>query len=300
MRRVVLLLSLSVILPLFAATQEVGTLTVMEGGLRLIRGVMVMQAVEGMRLRPGDILESSQGGFDQLEFSDGTVVALGPSSQLFLMRSASGRGSGSADAPVAELVLLNGWLKGETPVKSVAYRYVSPLLGAATQDGTVVMHAKPDAADLFVESGSALIGEVNGDANWRKVAAGKSGQFFSRTAGSGVSTLTKPTPAFIDAMPRAFKDTLPPRMSRFNDKPPQPVREHEANYSDVRPWLIIGRPWKMSLVRRFEPLLSNPAFRTALEAHLNEYPEWDAVLHPKKSPSPAPANSNSNSGSQHK
>jgi hypothetical protein len=215
------------------------------------------------------------------------------------MRIASGRGSGSADAPVAEIVLLNGWLKGETPVKPGAYRYVSPLLGAATQDGTVVMHAKADMADLFVESGSALIGEVNSDANWRKIAPGKSGQFFSRTAGSGVSTLTKPTPAFIEAMPRDFKDTLPSRMSRFNGKPPQPVREHEANYSDVHPWLTIGRPWKMALVRRFEPLLSNPAFRTTLEDHLKEYPEWDAVLHPKKSPSPTPADSKSNSGSQH-
>lgn len=295
----VLLLFLSILVPVVAATQEVGTLTVMDGGLRLIRGATVFQAVEGVRLRPGDILVSSEGSFDQLEFSDGTVVALGPSSQLFLMRSASGRVSGSVDAPVAELVLLTGWLKGETPEKSGAYRYVSPLLGATTQNGTVVIHAKADTADLFVESGSALIGEVNSDANWRKFAAGKSGQFFSRTAGSGASTLTKPGPAFIDAMPRAFKDTLPPRMSRFNGKPPQPVREREANYSDVRPWLIIGRPWKMSLVRRFEPLLSNPAFRTALEAHVNEYPEWEAVLHPRKSSSTAPANSNSNSGSQH-
>jgi hypothetical protein len=299
MRRFVALLLFPVILQLYAATQEVGTLTVLEGDLRLIRGEMVMQAVEGMRLRQGDILESSERGFDQLEFGDGTIVALGPSSRLFLLRSVLGH-PGNAGAPSAELVLLNGWLKGETSAKSAAFRYVSPLLGAATQDATVNLQAQPTAANLFVESGSVLIGEVNAEANWKKVGVGKSGQFFSRTAGGGVSTGGRPTQGFINSMPQAFRDTLPSRISRFSGKSPQPVRQHEATFSDVLPWLSIGRPWRMSLLRRFTPLASNPAFRAALEAHLKEYPEWDPVLHPKKNPSTAPAISNSDSGSQHK
>src|SRR5215471_14806587 len=136
MRHVVASLLLSLILPLCAATQEVGTLTVME-------------AVDGMKLRQGDILESSSQGFDQLEFTDGTIVALGPSSQLFLLRSAPGR-AGSAESPSTELVLLAGWLKGESSARSAAFRYSSPLLGAATQNGTVILRAVPDAASLFV------------------------------------------------------------------------------------------------------------------------------------------------------
>jgi len=57
----------------------------------------------------------------------------------------------------------------------------------------------------------------------------------------------------------------------------------------------------MALVRRFETLAGNPAFRAALEAHLKEYPEWDPVLHPpKKNLSTAPAGAYSSPGSQHK
>jgi hypothetical protein len=301
MRRAVVLLFLSFVLTFVATAQEVGTLTLMEGSLRLIRGVMVMQAVEGIRLHQGDLLESSDRGFDQLELAGGTVVALGPSSRLFLLRDVAGRTSGSAEAPAAELILLSGWLKGETPVKSGAYRYACPMLGAATRDGTIVIHAGADAAEIFVEAGSASIAEVNADGNWHKIAEGKSGQFFSRPAGSSVSTLAKPSSAFIDSVPRAFKDTLPSRLSRFEGEPPQPVREHQATYAEIRPWLTIARAWRASFVRRFEPLLNNPAFRAALESHVNEYPEWDAVLHPKKYSPAAPdtAKSKPQDGSQH-
>ena len=203
------------------------------------------------------------------------------------------------NAPRAELVLLGGWVKAETPSKSGAYRYVSPLLGAAAQEATLVLHAKADGDDLFLESGSAVVGEVNPNSNWGKVGPAKSGQFFTRIAGAGVSAQARPSSAFVSAMPNAFKDTLPPRISHFSGKPPQLLREREANYSDVRPWLVIGRPWKMSLLRHFEPLVGNPAFRAAIEAHLNEFPEWDSVLHPRKNPASAPANSNSNSASTH-
>lgn len=301
MRCVVVILVLSFVLPFVAAAQEVGTLTLMEGSLRLIRGVMVMQAVEGIRLRTGDLLESSDHGFDQLELAGGTVVALGPSSRLFVLRDVAGRASGSAEPPAAELILLSGWLKGETPGKSGAYRYASPLLGAATQDGTVVIHAGADAAEIFVEAGSAWIAEVNEAGNWRRIAAVKSGQFFSRHAGSSVSTLAEPASPFIDSVPRPFKDTLPSRLSRFEGKAPQPKAEHEVTYAEIQVWLTAAPAWRTSFVQRFKPRLNDPAFRSALEAHLNEYPEWGPVLHPEKYPptTPATAKSKLQDGSQH-
>lgn len=297
MRCVAMLLLLLLVLQICVAAQEIGTLTVMEGGLRLIRGVMIMQAVEGTRLRQGDILQSSEQGFDQLEFVDGTVVALGPSSQVFLLHIASGR-SGSAEVPATELVLLGGWLKGNTPSGSAASRYASPLLGAATQDGTVNIHAQADVTSLFVESGSVLIGEVSPESNWKKIGVGKQGQFFSRSRGNAVGTAAKPSQTFISSMPQAFRDTLPSRMARFTGKSVQPIRQRQATFSDILPLLSMGRPWRMSLVRRFESLASNPAFRAAMEAHLKEFPEWVPVLHPRKNSFLTPASDNANSGSQ--
>jgi len=93
MKRVLALLALLLSFPLSARTQEAGTLTFVEGALRVIRGTAVLQAVEGMRLRPGDILESADPGFAHLEFPGGASMA---AARLMTSRASSVRAMGVA------------------------------------------------------------------------------------------------------------------------------------------------------------------------------------------------------------
>ncbi|MGB9106732.1 MAG: hypothetical protein WCC59_18405, partial [Terriglobales bacterium] len=216
MKRVLALLALFLSFPLSARTQEAGALTFVEGALRVIRGTTVLQAVEGMRLRPGDIFESADPGFAQLEFPGGAIVALGSSTRLFLLSDRAGRGvekTGGA-TPAVELVLLSGWLKGEINPNAGAYRYATPALAATSRDGAVVVHAAA-VTEIYVESGSAAIGVVNPDGNLGNSSSTKAGQFFSRRAGKSVITSPRPDPSFVNAMPRPFRDTLPSRLPRF-------------------------------------------------------------------------------------
>jgi hypothetical protein len=284
MKRVLAWLALFLSFPLSARTQEAGTLTLVEGALRVIRGTTVLQAVEGMRLRPGDIFESSDPGFAQLEFPGGAVVALGSSSRLFLLSDRSGRGpekSGGA-APAVELVLLSGWLKGEINPNAGAYRYATPALAATSRDGSVVLHAAA-ATEIFVESGSAAIGVVSPDGNLGTSTSSKAGQFFSRRAGKSVTSSPRPDPGFVNSMPRPFRDTLPSRLAHFAGKrPAEPRRDHEVTYAEVQPWLTAGHAWRRGLVQRFEPRLNDAEFRRGIEAHMGEHPEWDRILHPEK------------------
>ena len=101
--------------PIPAAVQGIGSVTLLEGSMRVVRGTSVLHGAEGMRLRQGDIIESSDGGFVQLEFVGGAVVALGPSSRLYISRHGVGPSSGKAGSASigADFVLLGGWLKGE-------------------------------------------------------------------------------------------------------------------------------------------------------------------------------------------
>ena len=286
MKSVLALLALFLSFPLSARTQEAGSLTLVEGGLRVIRGTMVLQAVEGMRLQAGDIFETADPGFAQLEFPGGAVVALGPSSRMFLLSDRAGREK--TGAPAAELVLLSGWLKGEINPAAGAFRYVAPALAATTGDGSVVLHAAA-ATDVFVESGSAAIGVVNPDGSVGVSSTAKAGQFFSRRAGKSVINSARPDPGFVNSMPRPFRDTLPSRLSHFADKrPAEPRRDHEVTYSEIQPWLTAGHAWRHGFVQRFEPRLNDAEFRKGIEAHLGEHPEWDRILHPEKYPPKAP------------
>jgi hypothetical protein len=277
--RVLSNVAIVLLLTLCAVGQEIGTVTLINGPLRLIRGATVLQGVEGVRLHVDDIVESS--GFAQMELSGGEIVALGGPSRVLLLRF-SHAGSRSAGGSSAELVLLSGWLKSERGPHAGNYRFDSPLIAAAVSDGTVVMHSAAQESEVFVESGSARVAEVSQGGVWRDPQLVKSGQFCSRSAGKQVVTSSRPSSSFVASMPREFRDTLPPIASHFNGKPPEPKRDHEVSYSDVQAWLSTSQAWRRGFVKRFQNRLSDPAFRNALEAHLEDYPEWDPVLHPER------------------
>jgi hypothetical protein len=278
-----------------AAAQGIGSVTLLEGSLRLIRGTGVLRGAEGMLLRQGDILESSDRGIVQLEFAGGTVVALGPSSRLYILRHSTGRAGGGAGSQSvgAQLILLSGWLKGESKSAAGSYRYQTPLLAATTANGTVVIHSYESGSDAFVESGSANLAEVSHEGIERHPEAGKAGQFFSGRAGKTLSSSFRPNSAFVDAMPPAFRDTLPSRLARFAGKSVEPKTDHQVTYAEVQPWLTMPSAWRRDFVDRFEPRLRDPEFRKQIELHLAEFPEWDLILHPEKQhpatpPAPVP------------
>ena len=281
------------LLPISAIGQGIGTLTLLEGSVRVMRGTGILKGAEGMNVRAGDILENADKGIAQLEFVGGTVVVIGPSSRLYIFRHAVGRtgGATAGDSAGTQLVLLSGWLKGESKPDAGSYRYETPFLETTTGNGTVLIHTNDTGVDIFVESGSANIAEVSPDGSARHPGAAKAGQFFSRRAGKPVSTAARPAQAFIDAMPPAFRDTLPSRLARFAGKSIEPKVDHQVSYAEVEPWLTMPATWRRGLIDRFEPRLRDPEFRRQLELHVAEFPEWDVILHPeKKSPeTPPPA-----------
>jgi hypothetical protein len=280
-------LSVCLLFPTLLAAQSADKLTMLEGSLKVIRGVNVYKAdrnTEGMIVRQGDMIESSDGGFSQFEFAGGTIVALGPSSRVFLARLASGhKGGGAPGQPVANLILLSGWLKAESNPASGTYRYSTSLFSLASASGSILIHLDADGCDAYLESGSASVGEASSEIAWRQTAAAKSGQFFSRKTGKNLVTLSRPSSSFVETMPVPFQDTLPPRSSRFDGKkPPEPKPDHLVTFAELQPWLALPAGWRRSLVDRFEPRLADASFHAQIEAHLAQYPEWDAILHPEK------------------
>jgi hypothetical protein len=278
--------------PMPAAAPGIGSVTFVEGALRLIRGAAVLHGAEGLRLRPGDILETPDKGFLQLEFPGGTVVALGPSSRLYILRH-GGAGAAGKSGAAAEFVLLAGWLKAESNASTGTSRYECPLLSASVGTGsTVVIHSSEGECGVFVESGSAAVAQLSPDGNSRPPVTAKAGQFFTRRTGKDLTSVSRPDSAFRDAMPAAFRDTLPSRLAHFADKSVEPKPDHPVSYAEIQAWLTMPASWRRGFVDRFAPRLKDPEFRKQLEAHLTQYPEWDPILHPEKHPpenAPAPS-----------
>jgi hypothetical protein len=262
--------------------QSVGSLTLLEGSLKLVRGTTVYQGIEGMNLKQGDLIESSDGAFAQLEFASGAVVAVGPTTRLYILPSAVA-GMSNGKTLSLDIVVLNGWLKSEAPAGKSLYRYRTALLATVTPGGTVVVRSAGNACDIFVESGVASVGEVNQNGNAASLTLAKVGQFFSRQKATGVTTAARPSAAFLESMPKPFRDTLPARLARLSDSTVEPKVGRSVNYEDIEYWLVMPAGWRRGLADRFSTRLADSTFRKQIESHLGEFPEWEPILYPTNS-----------------
>jgi hypothetical protein len=263
--------------PVGAAAPQIGLLTSLEGKAQLLRGVEVFSAAEGLALRHGDVIETGDSSFAQLEFSANLVIALGPGTRLFLFDLPTL----PAQATRPQFVLLRGWVKVESAPKEprevllLASRDLS-LTGGLT---ALVMHVKPSTTRVFVESGSAFVTLTKTPPRSINVAAG---QFAQQTTNLPIDILRGPAPDFLVEMPRAFRDTLPPMIDRRSWPAVLPTRLRFVSYEDVEDLLTLPGQWRGRSVQRFGSRTKDEAFRAGLNANLRRHPEWDRVLHPEK------------------
>ena len=262
------------------AAEAVATVTLLEGTGALLRASGRYALAEGVRLEAGDVIELSDKASAQIEFTDGTLTALGSRTRFMVLSySPSGRARGGG-----ELFLLSGWLKAARSRQAsyVVSRVATPLVEVGLQEATVVMFAGADEASVFVESGEARIAQSSHSGSGEESVRVKAGQFFARKGEQRGAVAPRPPHALVSAMPRNFMDTLPSRLPKFKERSVPARRVGDFSYSDVEAWINCVPPVRRALVSRWHAKASEPAFHSALAANLKEHPEWDRVLNPEK------------------
>jgi hypothetical protein len=261
---------------------EIGMVTLVDGKPRVLRGIAWFSLSEGVRIRDGDTIDVPEKGQLQIEFNDGGAVSvIGPGA----LYAASLTPREGKLPPLAELFLTRGWLKLDAKAPGVRMRIRTPVSTAMASDAAAVMHVTPDTVEIFVETGSVKLTDAA-----KPDAAGvetKGGGFTTRAAGKPPEAAARAPSAFVGAMPRDFMDPLPKRAPKFASARPDPAPDRDATFAEAQPWLM--GPYRVAFMKRFEPKLGDPAFRTAAEANGKVMPEWTATAKPKaETPAPPP------------
>jgi hypothetical protein len=275
-------------LPARAAPASIGLFTIVEGDLVVLRETRQFPAAEGLRLRSEDIVRSGAGTrLARIELGDGTLLDLGPDTELLLQPQAL------AAERAAAVYLLRGWLKVttrvSTPAGAAEVAIASARLDAARLAGSAVLRAMPQAALVFVESGRADVLERAGGKAGASHAL-KDGDAFAARAASPGAALRRPPADLIEGLPRAFADSLPRRARQWQGSVVEAGTGTPIDYADASPWIHAEAQLRPGFVQRFAPLARERRFRTGLIAELRAHPEWDRVLFPEKyRPPPAMA-----------
>lgn len=263
------------------APQEIGVVTILEGKAWLTRGTSVYALAEGTRLEAGDILNTIERTYLQIEGEGRPTLSVGPQAQLLV--------PAGADATVS-LILTKGWLKVTLPKNAKPYAVVvGPRTYNPAPGGALVLNAA-DPVEVFVETG-ALKASAPGRSGPDSTVG--SGQYVMARGAEPLRTEARPTQAFLAALPIPFRDRPPELLARYKEKRVAPKRDRDVEFAEVDQWLRIVPSWRRELLRRFQPRLKDTAFRQGVESRIKDYPEWDRILHPEKyepkPPVPAPA-----------
>lgn len=254
--------------------------TILDGDATLLRDNSRLVMAEGVRVGADDIIElGPQARFMRLEFDDGRSTGFGPGARAWL----APRLAGDRAKTAPRLYLLQGWLKFEAS-KDGAAALATPWFDVSGLTRNAVLLVQPAQALVFAEAGEVVVRP------WRPAGAApitlKAGEMLTFNGSDKPVLTSRPTPAFLQAVPRTFLDTLPARAGKFKDQPTAPKRVADLVYADVQDWINAEPALRKPSMARWKPLARNPAFRKSLVDDLKAHPEWQPVLFP---PPPASA-----------
>ena len=210
------------------ATLAAPTVTIVEGPGSVVSGAAAYVAAPGVRLQTCDIVRTGAQAIVQLEDDDGGQILIGPDS-LFVVDLPQG-----GEGVIGPHFLISGWAKVTVPKRDKGLRYQlhTPHVDLSTPAGVAVLRAATDGSEFFVEQGDATTASA---ATRTTVTAG---HLYARKAGTGRGALADNLKAaFVQAMPRAFRDTLPARLAAVKANNPRPRPAPDYNPSEVQGWL---------------------------------------------------------------
>ena len=259
-----------------AAGPRMPTVTMLDGEATLLRDGSRFALAEGVHLQAGDLLATGpQTRLLRVEFPGGLGIALGPDSRAMVTPNLGN------DSMQGGVYLLSGWAKLAAPA-GVSGAIRSRAADTDTTAGTLILDVQPDAAQAFAESGPSHVQSRAPDAPAQTL---KSGEMLTLPASGAKPQLSKgASPAFVQAMPHVFMDSLPSRLAAFSADV-APRRLGDMSYADAQPWIDAEPPLRRVFAERWHRLAAEPQFRSSLVAGLKSHPEWTPILYP---PSRAP------------
>ncbi len=264
-------------------------ITFAESPVSVIRGAYLYRTGAGTRLHDDDVVETDAGQSAQLEDAAGTLIALGPKTQILL-------GTPLAPQPalkeLARISMLNGWLKVSCTVSVAQHPPLSielrRLIVEPAGDGawSVVAMATTQHVGIFAETGNdTVVAQAPAQQSKQTLRAG---QYLERSADEPLLAQSHPSVEFIGFIPPAFRDNLVGLSGRLENWHELPAPVRAVDYADVSDWLTSNVSGRGTFVKRFAPRLGSASFRSAVDAHLDVLPEWRPVLHPPPRASTVP------------
>jgi FecR protein len=235
------------------AHASVGVFSDVDGSVTILRGDNYLAAQPGVEVEQQDIVETAADAAAQLDMEDGSLLKLGPDTQLSVSEY---RLDNDRNVIAAGIDVLAGWVRFAVAKlrDNGRYTFHTPVLTVGVRGTEGVVDAQNDSGDLDLTEGSVEISAVGDDARGLAPVRVSAGEFIQRRRGRGFERLHRAPPAFLERMPARMRVRLERRAMRLHRRavPPRVIRrinrEDALRFMERHPYL------RERLRERFRPI----------------------------------------------
>lgn len=252
------------------AASDIGVVTQLKGDVRVLREQGHYELALGVDVRVGDIVTTGEGESSvQLEMKDGSLLAIGSRSKLYLSTYTLDHKQQVVDAEVS---LIMGWLRFFTAKLQPdrTYQVVTPSLTAGIRGTEGVFLATSEITQFVLEDGQAILTEIDPNGVKTVLESLNSGYFAEQRNGQrlAIRKAIKESP-FQDAFPLLMRQRLQRHLPDLKAHGIVPRYLHDWQRDDFA--LLLAHPQVFHRIK--QQFHSNSRWRQKLLLFLKRHPD---------------------------
>ena len=228
------------------AHAAVGVFTETSGDVKFLRGDYYFEAAAGVEVEAEDLVETGNAATAQLDMGDGSMLRIGPNSQLALTDY---RLDDDGNVIAAGIEVVSGWLRfAVSKLRHDAnYRIETSTMTIGIRGTEGVIEAQDSHGGLYLEEGVVAVNAADAVSSGQGTSAVRAGEYIERARGQSFARPSSAPPAFRNRMPPVFRERLQRRAQLLKARgiPPRQIRHIQGedaqrylkNHPHMRPHL---------------------------------------------------------------
>gem|GEM_PF-2971190 len=256
---------------LYAA--EIGHVTEIEDNVELIRDGSVFSLEPGVTVSDDDIVKTGDNGIAQIEMLDGSVLDIGPSSELHI---AEYHLEENKQLKSGEVSLLAGWLRFVTSKLSTdrSFGIATPTMAIGIRGTEGLVAIDEDSSQLELTTGQVNVVGIDDQGNDFQVSRSiKAGEFIQHNVDGTVQHLPQSPESFRQRKHPRFKVALVRKLQKLARRGVLPKKLRNASVDDFKRALKTNPRIRARLIKHLKKRLKDPEFRSNLKKRLKNNPK---------------------------
>jgi len=252
---------------------EIGHVTEVDNEVELIRDGSVFALESGVAVSADDIVKTGDEAIAQIEMQDGSVLDIGPSSELHIAQYNLEEHN---QLQTGEISLLTGWLRFITSKLDAnrSFDIYTPTMAIGIRGTEGVIGIDENSSQLELTTGKVDVVGIDTQGNdFPTSRAVRAGEFIQHNLDGSAEHLPQSPESFRQRKHPRFNVALVRKLQKLAKRGVLPKKLRKASVDDLKTLLKTNPRIRQRLFKHLQKRMKDPEFRDRLKNYLKNNPE---------------------------